>query len=108
MPHTEACRARITEAMEKDEAGQARLEAHAKKRKERQQLDTVKPKVVADKDTDITAEDAAGEPEKKEEAKSAGSGRPTTYRGSRGRPQTTAEAAAGHKLARKPRRWATN
>ena len=74
LPHTEACRARITEAMEKDEAGQARLEAHAKKRKERQQLDTVKPKVVADKDSDIPAEDAAGEPEKKEEAKSAGSG----------------------------------
>ena len=76
LPRTEACRARITEAMEKDEAGQARLEAHAKKRKERQQLDTVKPKVVADKDTDITAEDTAGEPEKKEEAKSAGSGSP--------------------------------
>ena len=43
---------------------------------------TVKPRVVADKDTDITAEDAAGEPEKKEEAKSAGSGSP---------PQTAAE-----------------
>ena len=76
LPQTEACRARITEAMEKDEAGQARLEAHAKKRKERRQLDTVKPKVVADKDTDITAEDAAGEPEKKEGAKSSGSGSP--------------------------------
>ena len=76
--HTQrrAEQSRITEAMEKDEAGQARLEAHAKKRKERQQLDTVKPKVVSDKDTDIAAEDAAGEPEKKEEAKSAGSGSP--------------------------------
>ena len=35
LPRTEACRARITEAMEKDEAGQARLEDHAKKRKKR-------------------------------------------------------------------------
>ena len=76
LPHTEACRARITEAMENDEAGQARLEAHAKKRKERQQLDTVKPKVVVDKDTDVTAEEAAGEPEKTEEAKSSESGSP--------------------------------
>ena len=81
LPRTEACRARITEAMEKDEAGQARLEAHAKKRKERQQLDTVKPKVVADKDTDITAEDAAGEPEKTEEAKELRIGKPAASSG---------------------------
>ena len=36
VPHTEACRARIIEAMEKDEAGAERLQTHAKKRKEAQ------------------------------------------------------------------------
>ena len=46
-----------------------------RERKERQQLETVKPKVVADKGKDITAEDATGEPESKEdEAKGSRSG----------------------------------
>ena len=36
VPHTESCRARIVEAMEKDETGAERIQAHAKKRKEDQ------------------------------------------------------------------------
>ena len=44
----------------------------------RQQLDTVKPKVVADKDTDIAAEDAAGEERRSKERRV---GKPATNSG---------------------------
>ena len=40
VPHTEACRARIIEAMEKDETGAERIQAHAKKRREDQERET--------------------------------------------------------------------
>eukprot|EP00435_Cladocopium_sp_Y103_P058604 s680_g20.t1 len=62
-PHTEACRARIIEAMEKDEAGAGRLQTHAKKRREAQATERPKPRVVSTGEQDMCVEDAAGTPE---------------------------------------------
>ena len=62
VPHTEACRARIIEAMEKDEAGAERLQTYAKKRKESQASQRPKPRVVASGEQDLSVEDAAGIP----------------------------------------------
>ena len=53
MPHTEACRARIIEAMEKDETGAERIQAHAKKRKKDQERDIPKPAVVSTGEREI-------------------------------------------------------
>ena len=66
VPHTEACRARIIEAMEKDEAGAERLQTHAKKRKEAQAKERSKPAVVSTGEQDLTVEDVAGKPPEQE------------------------------------------
>ena len=63
VPHSEACRARITAAMSKDESGQARLDAYADKRRENLSVGKVSPHVVDVGEKDVTAKDAAGEPE---------------------------------------------
>ena len=65
VPHSDACRARITEAMSKDESGQARLDAYADKRRERREAEKIKPRVVDIGEKDVSAEDATGSPEKK-------------------------------------------
>jgi len=66
VPHTEACRARIIEAMERDETGAERLQMHAKKRKEDQERERERPKpAVVSTGTgerDISVEDAEGRP----------------------------------------------
>ena len=63
LPHTEACRARIVEAMEQDEAGKARFETHEKKHKAKQDSEKVKPKVVKGQlEKDLSIEDAEGLP----------------------------------------------
>ena len=62
VPHTEACRARIIEAMEKDETGAEIIQAHANKRKEDQERDRPKPAVVSTEERDMSVEDAEGRP----------------------------------------------
>ena len=60
VPHTEACR--IIAAMEKDETGAERIQAHAKKRREDQERDRPKPAVVSTEERDMSVEDAEGRP----------------------------------------------
>jgi len=62
VPHTEGCRNRIVEAMEKDETGAERIQAHEKKRKEASTEKKSKPAVVSTDDPEITAGDAEGRP----------------------------------------------
>ena len=62
MPHTEACRARIIEAMEKNETGAERIQAYAKKRKEDQERDRPKPALVSTREREMSVEDAEGRP----------------------------------------------
>ena len=79
VPHTEACRARIIEAMEKDEVGAERLQTHAKKRKEAQAKEKSKPAVVSTGEQDFTVEDVAGEPPEQEAFGSAPSAEAPVY-----------------------------
>ena len=62
VPHTEACRARIIEAMEKDETGAERIQSHAKRRKDSQATERQKPAVVSTGEKDLSVEDAEGRP----------------------------------------------
>ena len=63
VPHTEACRARIIEAMEKDETGAERIQSHAKRRKDSQATERQKPAVVSTGEKDLSVEDAEGRPQ---------------------------------------------
>ena len=62
VPHTEACRARIIEAMEKNETGAERIQAYAKKRKADQERDRPKPALVSTREREMSVEDAEGRP----------------------------------------------
>lgn len=62
VPHSESCRARIVEAMEKDESGARRIQTHEKKRKADQKSEKATPTVVATEGADMNVEDAEGRP----------------------------------------------